>query len=410
MDDRPVSDEQVNKIPTSLLPQAADGLLKLLGLITWLAYAPLAWFNAFLGQPRAGLQSLETPALIIWLIAYLAFGVILFRLTLCQDTREGFYFRVYLTLLTTIAVLVMSWLLPWSGGFGGLLIIPAALAARLFSPKTTFLWLTLQNAAFAGILAWQGASPLSLLCIAFISLQLFAVLTSRMALDEAKGREEIARINQELLSSRTLLAETSRQKERLRIAQDLHDLMGHQLTTLHLNLETLARCQQGPRAKQVLQRSHHILTALFDDVRSAVSALRDDEPKDFEQAVHHLLSPLPGVQIHLNVQGPLRLENPEITKTGLCCLQEILTNTLRHAQAQNLWILLESSAEALLIQSRDDGQGTQQLRVGHGLTGMRERVEALGGQIQISSQKGEGFMVHVQLPRVAQPKTHSEFR
>jgi signal transduction histidine kinase len=283
------------------------------------------------------------------------------------------------------------------------------MAARLFSLWATFAWIVLQNATFMSILAWQGTNPFSILCVAFVSLQLFALLTSKMALDEAKGREEIVRINQELLSSRTLLAEASRQRERLRIAQDLHDLMGHQLTTLHLNLEALSRTPLTSGAKQVLEQSRETVNHLFDDVRSAVSALRDDETGDFEQAVQQLLSPLPGVEIHLNVHGPLRLENPEITKTGLRCLQEILTNTLRHAQAQNIYILLESSTEGLLIQTRDDGQGSEHLKAGHGLTGMRERVEALGGQVQVTSKKGEGFMVNVRIPRVNQAKTSAEF-
>jgi signal transduction histidine kinase len=397
-----VKEAYVQTVPVSLQPTVVHLLFRLSGLIIWLAYAPLAWFNSFAGHPQVGVQDLETSAFFVWLIAYLMFGLTLLRLSICKDDRESFRFRVSFISLNTLTVLVMSWILPWSGGFGGLLIMPISMIALLFPSRIAFAWLVAQNVVFAGVLAWQGVNPLSILVVSFFLIQILTLLFVRMTINEAKGREEISRINQELLSSRNLLAEASRQQERLRIAQDLHDLMGHQLTTLHLNLETLSRHPLGPEAQQVLHRSQLTVKALFEDVRSSVSALRDDEPKDFEQAVQNLLSPLPGVEIHLSVQGPLRLEHPEVTKTGLRCLQEILTNTLRHANAQNIWVLLKSSPDGLLIQARDDGQGTPAIQTGHGLTGMRERVEALGGEVHVSSKKGEGFVVQVHIPRVAQ--------
>jgi signal transduction histidine kinase len=379
-------------------------LFRLSGFIFWSAYGLLAWFNSFAGHPRVGLQNLDTPTLVFWSIAYATFGLTLLRLSFCKDDRESFNFRVSLICLNTLAVLAMTWLLPWSGGFAGLFMIPISMVTLLFSFRTALVWLVVQNILFAGILAWHSVTPFNLPVTSSFLLQLLTVLLLRMTLKEATGREAISRINQELLSSRALLAEASRQKERLRIAQDLHDLMGHQLTTLHLNLETLSRTPLSPRAKQVLQQSRETVTHLFDDVRSAVSALRDDQHEDFEQALQQLFSPLSGVQLHVKTHGPLRLENPEITKTGLRCLQEILTNTLRHAEARNLYVLLESTDEGLVIQTRDDGRGTEQLKAGHGLTGMRERVEALGGQVQVTSKKGEGFMINVQIPRVTQAK------
>jgi signal transduction histidine kinase len=347
--------------------------------------------------------------LAIWSIAYATFGLTLLRLSFCKDDRESFSFRVSLISLNALAILIMTWLLPWSGGFGGLFMIPISMVTLLFSFRTALVWLVIQNILFASVLAWHGVNPFNLPVTSSFLLQLLTVLLLRMTLKEATGREAISRINQELLSSRALLAEASRQKERLRIAQDLHDLMGHQLTSLHLNLETLSRTPLSPSAKQVLQQSQGTVTHLFDDVRSAVSALRDDQHEDFEQALQQLFSPLSGVQLHVKTHGPLRLENPEITKTGLRCLQEILTNTLRHAEAQNLYVLLESTDEGLVIQTRDDGRGTEHLKAGHGLTGMRERVEALGGRVQVTSKKGEGFMLNVQIPRVHQAKTTSEF-
>jgi hypothetical protein len=119
MEDRRVNGGQIKNVPVSLLPQTADELLKGLGLLTWLAYAPLAWLNAFSGETYAGLQSLKPFGLFVWTLAYLTFGIALVRLMWCKDDRESLRFRVVLTSLITLAVLSMSWVFPqpWPRGF-----------------------------------------------------------------------------------------------------------------------------------------------------------------------------------------------------------------------------------------------------------------------------------------------------
>ena len=81
------------------------------------------------------------------------------------------------------------------------------------------------------------------------------------------------------------------------------------------------------------------------------------------------------------------------------CAQEIITNTVRHSGARNLWIRLLLVDGRYELHSRDDGHGAAQLVWGNGLTGMRERVEELGGSMQLSTRAGHGFSVKVGLPR-----------
>lgn len=77
---------------------------------------------------------------------------------------------------------------------------------------------------------------------------------------------------------------------------------------------------------------------------------------------------------------------------------EIVTNAIRHAHAANLWIELTRVNGALTLVARDDGRGTQQIRPGHGLTGMRERLEIVGGRLEIHSEPAQGFRVQASIP------------
>jgi signal transduction histidine kinase len=82
----------------------------------------------------------------------------------------------------------------------------------------------------------------------------------------------------------------------------------------------------------------------------------------------------------------------------LRCVQEIITNAIRHAGANNLWIELSRTGNGIAIRARDDGRGTKELRPGHGLTGMRERLEQVGGRLEIETQTAKGFSVNAWLP------------
>jgi len=84
--------------------------------------------------------------------------------------------------------------------------------------------------------------------------------------------------------------------------------------------------------------------------------------------------------------------------------QEIITNTLRHAHARNLWLVLREEEGGIRIDGRDDGEGAEWFNLGHGLSGLRERFEQQGGRIAFESASGKGFRVVGWLPTpAAQP-------
>ena len=92
------------------------------------------------------------------------------------------------------------------------------------------------------------------------------------------------------------------------------------------------------------------------------------------------------------------LTDPRRAQVLLRCTQEIITNSVRHAQASNLWIKVHSGTDGLKLSARDDGRGVSQLRTGNGLDGMSERLRQLGGKLEIESKPGAGFALYAWLP------------
>jgi signal transduction histidine kinase len=107
---------------------------------------------------------------------------------------------------------------------------------------------------------------------------------------------------------------------------------------------------------------------------------------------------VPELAIHLDIPEALALTDPSRAQILLRCAQEVITNTVRHASAANLWISLECGDNGLALRARDDGRGTAELMPGNGLNGMRERLRELGGRVDIATGPGAGFQLRAWMP------------
>ena len=138
---------------------------------------------------------------------------------------------------------------------------------------------------------------------------------------------------------------------------------------------------------------------LLSDVREVVSQLREDDNIDLSGALHTLIEGVPGIDIHLDLSPRFAVEDPRRAQVLLRCAQEIITNTVRHAGARNLWLAFERTPEGeLAIHARDDGRGSTRLEHGNGLNGMRERLSQFGGRLDIVTGKDQGFVLDAWLP------------
>lgn len=222
----------------------------------------------------------------------------------------------------------------------------------------------------------------------------FAVLATHRARSEQALREETAALNRELLATRELLSEHSRQSERLRIARDLHDLLGHHLTAQILQLEVATHITDGT-GRQKVEQALALGKLLLSDLRTAVSELREDEPINFRDALQQLVSDIPGIRIELDISATL--SEIELAQTLLRCTREALTNVLRHSGANRCDISFTRQNNNYLLQVRDNGGQRQKIVAGNGLKGIQERIAEAGGNARWHSDK-QGFLLQICLP------------
>src|SRR5437667_4683486 len=284
------------------------------------------------------------------------------------------------------------------GFAGATLVVAAAQLAGLVPLGVAAAWVTLQTAAIMARYWWlDGAVTGLTVGGAYLGFQMFAMATSTLALSERTSREELARANAELHATRALLAEDSRVAERLRISRDLHDTLGHHLTALSLQLEVASRLASGAAADRVTE-AHAITRLLLSDVRDVVSRLRETSQFDLGAAIRTLAGAAAQLQVHLDVADGVTVDDPLQAHAILRCVQEVITNTMRHAQARNLWISVERRPDGVALTARDDGRGVDAVTWGNGLRGMRERFEELSGRVDFSSKLGSGFQVSAFVP------------
>lgn len=234
--------------------------------------------------------------------------------------------------------------------------------------------------------AWQFSMPL-VMTLMYMSFQGFAAMTSWYAFSAEQSRDRMAAINAELIGTRTLLDASARDSERLRISRELHDVAGHKLTALKLNLKVLQRNPQiAPCAE--LQLSAELADELLQDIRAVVQQLRLHDGLPLHEALSALAAPFPRLELDLRLGADsARISVPE-AEAILRCVQEALTNAAKHSSAQRLSVELQRIGAAWQLDIRDDGDKTPEVRDGGGLRGMQERFESLGGMLNWSAVPG----------------------
>jgi signal transduction histidine kinase len=356
--------------------------LTLVGYLTWglIAIPSVLW--------EVSHHTLATPRALLWLALFIAF---LPLFALC--TREPHRHTILYIAIQTIIGLACSRL--QSVGFQPVLLVIVAAQLGGFSVPFAVGWIAAQSIAL-GIVAIPTGEPFTIASVYF-AFSLFACSTARIAHHERHARMRLAETNAELKVATELLQINSRADERLRIARDLHDLLGHHLTALSLNLEVVSHLTEGA-AREHVEKSKAITKLLLSDVRGVVSALRQDERVDLTAAVESLRNAVAQPAMHVDIEGDVAVPSAAIAQTALRALQEIVTNSVRHSGARNLWLRVARNDGVLSIDARDDGSGADTVHFGNGLTGMRERVEELHGSLVVTSSRGRGFEVHVTLP------------
>jgi signal transduction histidine kinase len=377
-------------------------LLRYAGVFTWAMMGiPLlySWLSP-VTTAEVQLEDASSSMAFGWLwTAYLVFGISYAWVTRGLGRRRAHWNDDVLLLVMTVSAIAVSYFN--SSGLGSvLLMVAAGVMPWLLPLPVALIWLLCGQLAVIPVFYLGLKFPLfeaAMQSLLYAGFSYFVFVTSLVARQQAQAREQQARLNSELRATRALLAESSRLSERMRISRDLHDLLGHHLTALSLNLEVAGHLSEG-KVQEHVRQAHTLARLLLTDVREAVSRLREDGAVELSTALRTLTEGVSSLEIHLEMPHPFAIDDPERANVLLRCTQEIITNAVRHADASHLWLRFTQTAGALEIEARDDGRGVDDFAAGNGLRGMRERLSQHAGSVDIRTARGQGFALMLHLP------------
>ncbi|HUI56113.1 MAG TPA: sensor histidine kinase [Bryobacteraceae bacterium] len=265
-----------------------------------------------------------------------------------------------------------------------LFIFAATYLARMGDPGLAFRYLA-ALLALEGLEAWIMRYPPSF----WIPTIGFSALIGSVTIHWVYRH----RLADKLLAAQAENEHLAKVAERERIARDLHDLLGHTLSVIILKSELASRLTSTDpaRAAGEIRDVEQISREALSQVRAAVRGYRS---AGFDSELREALRALEaaGIQVETSVEQP-RLSPAQETVFAMA-LREAVTNVLRHAQATVCRLTMRQSGRYCEMEIRDNGRGGA-LAEGSGLSGMRERVEALGGALERDGSHGTLLRIRV---------------
>ena len=245
----------------------------------------------------------------------------------------------------------------------------------------------------------------SLNIVVFMISLLFYILS---AITERHRIEEELRMasqaNRELNSYLALSEKIAEDRERKRIAREIHDTLGHALTGISAGIDAVKVLVDidTNRAKEQLNNVSVVVRDGIRDVRGSLNKMRPGalENNTLKEALIKIIREYEAIS---NLEIHLRYEwdniDLDIAKEDIVfrVIQESITNSVRHGHAKTIWIeLLEEESYVMTIQ--DDGVGFDELYYGYGLKQMQERLMIIGGSVRFENR--DGFYTHIEIPKI----------
>ncbi len=381
---------------TPLGPIAASGISRRL----WRIYAHV-WLVCvlfpFAALVQAGLATAQgivaTAGLAIFIVCY----IWLMRPypltgTVISSARQ----RVYLAAIVLVTVLILLLSMVYGNAFLWLLVGTSAMAGKTLPFRRAHLVVTIlpllalgAGAALSGSITgadWLHLIPLALL-VRVIGLDMI-------------GLALLAGTIRELDVARAELAHQAVLDERLRLARDLHDLLGHTLSLITLKSELAGRliAHDPSRAAQEIHEVERTARQTLNEVREAVAGYRQPT---LDSALDGARQMLAAAGIACRIEQTAQALPPAVDAVLAWTVREGVTNVIRHSRAQNCVIRIVCEQGAIWAEVSNDGASrhdTAVVQPGNGLAGLTERVTAQGGRMQAVPLSGPGFCLHVELP------------
>jgi signal transduction histidine kinase len=394
------------------LPSLRQRLSHLGAFFAFFATALAAFASTLTEQPNP-LTGPNALPLIALGLAYLVVGLVGLPVAGPQAPlwRNLLYFAVQIAITTAILYLARL------SGFISLLLFPLASNAAEILPSrwAVVVWAILIGVfvAVAALLAgWATAFSAGMVVAAGMA---FVVAFTYFALRERAARQEVERLAAELSAANHKLREYAAQvdelataRERNRLAREIHDSLGHYLTVINVQLEAAALLMDADaaRAREATRKAQSLAQEGLAEVRRSVAALRaaPAASRPLPEAVEALAEECraAGILVNLQVKGAARALAPAVELALYRTTQEALTNIRKHARASRVDLTLDYAPGVVRLRVHDNGVGAAPDSVeangGFGLLGLRERLQLVGGQVQLTTAPGQGFTLAAEAP------------
>lgn len=303
--------------------------------------------------------------------------------------------RLALFACASACACIAVWLIPVIyGGAALTATLLVVVAARLhhFPRKVAYTWIGLQTAVLLSIYVsrWKpevgGAATFGFFCFQIIGFRFASIAAS-----ERQARIELKHALDDLSATRDELTHAARRAERNQIAADLHDVLGHHLVALQLQLEA---ANDSPKH---LTQAKQLARMLLAEVRGVVDELQDKDPFDLIDALEPLTSDDTSPRVTLEVvdAATVRTLTGAAAKECFRAVQEAVTNARKHAAATTVAIRVDRES----IGIRDDGRSWEGPPGGRGLDGMADRCRTAGCTFTLERAPGTGTHVRIGLPQ-----------
>jgi len=356
------------------------------------------------------LSDLEITLLIIFSVCYITIGVYGYRRCAGANTlvRIG-YFLVQIILGSFVV------LLEKGSGYNALALLPLVSHSVLLLTESWaygvnvlifFAYHTIGQISGGGVSGlWVGAPS-------FFATQILVFMFTELAVEEENARIEVEKIASELSGANESLKEYAKQveeltltKERNRLAREIHDGLGHSLTTIHMQIKAArAILDKDPgKASETLGLAQELTKEALTDVRDSVSTLRlaagEEEPLSVKIDKLVKYSQVTGMEVTFVTSGTPRALKPQIEWTLFRACQEGVNNAIKHSNASKVSVSLDYRKKSwvdLVIQ--DNGKGIVTSDSGFGLRSLKERVQLVNGRLEIITSQGSGVQLHIEVP------------
>lgn len=227
--------------------------------------------------------------------------------------------------------------------------------------------------------------------------------------------EKLKKANMDLEIYASSIEELTLLRERNRISREIHDSVGHALSTIAIQLGAIERTigRDQNTAEELIKSLRTFTQSSLKDVRMAV---REMKPKEFEEyegilVIEDLINKfkkLTGVDVRLSFTKERWPLNSDQTYVIYRIVQEFLSNSTRHGKATSVRIVMAFTVHNLVVTLKDNGVGAENIEEGIGFKSIRERALEIGGTFDYSTNLGEGFLVRLELDRRSKLKIYSQ--